>query len=57
MNQILIKGFYYVKNSYEAKYQLLINITQDTGLKYFNDSKALIDYSNDMNKIQKNIKE
>ena len=51
MNQILIKGFYYVKNSYEAKYQLLINITQDTGLKYFNDSKALIDYSNDMNKI------
>ena len=51
------KKFLYVKNPYEAKYQLLINKTQDKGLKYLNDSKAFIDFSNEMNKIQKNIKE
>ena len=45
------KKFLCVKNPYEAKYQLLINKTQDAGLKYLNDSKAFIDYSNDMNKI------
>ena len=45
------KKFLYVKNPYEAKYQLLTNKTQDKGLKYLNDSKAFIDYWNDMNKI------
>ena len=30
---------------------------RSTGLKHFNDSKALIDYSNDMGDIYKNIEE
>ena len=42
------KIFLYAKDSYEAKYQLLINKRESTGLKYFNDSKAFIEYSNSM---------
>ena len=37
----------YAKDPYEAKYQLLINKRENTGLKYFNDSKAFVEYSND----------
>ena len=32
------------KDPYEAKYQFLINKRVKTGLKYFNDSKAFIEY-------------
>ena len=32
------------KDPYEAKYQFLINNRVKTGLKYFNDSKAFIEY-------------
>ena len=32
--------------SYPYKYQLLINKRKSTGLKYLNDSKAFIEYSN-----------
>ena len=32
------------KDSYEAKYQLLIIKRQNTGIKYFNDSKAFIEF-------------
>ena len=39
----------------EAKYQLLINKTESSGLKYLNDSKVFIAYSNDMDDIYKNI--
>ena len=41
----------------EAKYQLLINKRERTGLKYLNDSKTFIEYSNDMDDIYKNIEE
>ena len=41
----------------EVKLQLLINKRENRGLKYFNDSKAFIEYSNDMNDIYKNIEE
>ena len=34
-----------------------INKCEITGLKYFSDSKAFIDYSNDMDDIYKNIEE
>ena len=51
------KSYLYVKDPYEAKYQLLINKRESTGLKYLNDSKALIEYSNDMDDIYKNIEE
>ena len=37
------------------KYKLLINKRERTGLKYLNDSKAFIEYSNDMYNIYKNI--
>ena len=57
MNQILINNFFYGKDPYEAEYQLLINKRESTGFKYLNDSKAFIEYSNDMDDIYKNIEE
>ena len=51
------KIYLYAKDPYEAKYQFLINKRESTGLKHFNDSKAFIEYSNDMDDIYKNIEE
>ena len=48
------KIYWYAKDPYEAKYQLLINKRESTGLKHFNDSKAFIEYSNDMQDFYKN---
>ena len=50
-----IKIHLYTKDSYETKYQFLINKQESTGLK--NDSKAFIENSNDMDDIYKNIEE
>ena len=36
------KIYWYAKDPYEAKYQLLINIRESTGSKHFNDPKALL---------------
>ena len=36
------------KDPYEGKYRFLINKRETTGLKHFNDSKAFIEYSNEM---------
>ena len=47
----------YAKDQYEAKYQLLINKWESTGLKHFNDPKAFIEYSNEMQDVYKNINE
>ena len=47
----------YAKDSYEAKYQSLINKRETTGIKYLVDSKAFIEYSNDMDDFYKNIQE
>ena len=47
----------YAKDPYEAKYQLSINKRENIGLKYLNDLKAFIEYSNDMDDIYKNIEE
>ena len=47
----------YAKDPFEAKYQFLINKRESTGLKHFNDYKAFIKYSNDMDDIYKNIGE
>ena len=41
----------YAKDPYKAKYQLLINKRNNTGLKHFNDPKAFIEYSNDMQDV------
>ena len=51
------KIYLYVENPYDAKYQLLIYKRKSTGLKHFDDSKAFIEYSNDMDHIYKNIEE
>ena len=45
----------YAEDPYAGKYQKLINKRENTGLKKFNDSKAFIEYSNDMNFIYRNI--
>ena len=49
------KIYLYAKDPYEAKYQFLINKRESTGLRHFNDFKAFIQYSNDMDDIYKNI--
>ena len=37
--------------------QVLINKRENTHLKYFNDLKVFIEYSNDMDDIYKNLEE
>ena len=43
--------YLYAKDIYKTYYQILVSKRDSTGLKYVNDSKALIKYSN----IYKNI--
>ena len=45
----------YAKDLYEQKCQFLINKRKSTGLRYFNDPNAFIEYSNDMHDVYKNI--
>ena len=45
----------YAKDPYEAKYKYLINKRESVGINNFNDSKAFIEYSNDMCNVYKNI--
>ena len=48
----------YAKDPYEAKYQYLINKREKVGLKHYDDSiLKLIEYSNDMQDVYKNIEE
>ena len=49
--------FLYAKYPYDAKYQLLIDKRESTGLQNLNESKAFIEYSNYMDDIYKNIEE
>ena len=57
-NQPDINEIYlYAKDPYEAKYQFLFNKRESAGLKYFNDPKAFIKYSNDMQDVHKNMDE
>ena len=51
------KIYLYAKDLYEEKYQLLINKRKSIELKRFNDPKAFIEYSNDMQDVYKNIDE
>ena len=51
------KIYLYTKDPYEAKYQSLIKKRESTGSNHFNDSKAFIEYSNDMGDIYENIEE
>ena len=45
----------YAKDSYEAKYQYLINKREGVAINHFNDPKAFIKYSNDIRNVYKNI--
>ena len=47
----------YAKDPYKSKYQFLIDKIGSTGLKHFNDPKAFIEYSNDMQEVYENIEE
>ena len=51
------KIYLYVKDTYEAKYQHLINKREKVGLGHFKDPKAFIEYSNDMQDVYKNIED
>ena len=57
-NQPDIDNIYlYAKDPYEKKYQYLINKCEKVGLDHFNDLKAFIEYSNDMQDVYKNIED
>ena len=49
------KIYLYAKDPYEPKYQYLSNKREKVGLKHYNDLKAFIEYSNDMQDVYKNI--
>ena len=49
------KIYLYAKDPYEDKYQFLIKKRESIGINHFNDPKAFIEFSNDMEGVQKNI--
>ena len=51
------KIYLYAKDPYEAKYQYLINKGEIVGLDHFDDPKAFMEYSNDMQDVYKNIED
>ena len=51
------KIYFYAKDLYEAKYQYLINKREKVGLDHFDDPKAFIEYSNDIQDVCKNIED
>ena len=51
------KIYLYAKDPYKKKNQYLINNREKVGLNHFNDSKAFLEYSNDMQDIYKNIED
>ena len=53
----IVKIYLYAKDPYEKKYQYLINKREKVGLNHFNDPKAFMEYSNDMQDVYKNIED
>ena len=51
------KIYLYAKDAYETKYQYLINKREKVGLDHFDDPKAFMEYSNDMQDVYKNIED
>ena len=49
------KIYLYAKYPYEAKYQYLINKHKKVGLNHYDDPKAFIEYSNDVQDVYRNI--
>ena len=54
---VLDKIYLYAKGPYKTKYKILISERETSGLKFLNDSKAFIEYSNEIADIFKNIQE
>ena len=53
----MIKFIYMLKDLNEAKHQFLIKKRENVGTKHFSDSKAFIEYLNDIKDVYKNIEE
>ena len=51
------KIYLYAKDPYQAKYQYLVNKREKVGLDHFDDPKAFIEYSNNMQDVYKNIED
>ena len=51
------KIYQYAKDPNEVKYQYLISKREKVELDHFNDPKAFMDYSNDMQDVYKNIED
>ena len=51
------KIYLYAKDPYETKYQYLINKREKLGLDHFDDPKAFMEYSNDIQDVYKNIED
>ena len=51
------KIYLHPKDSYEAKYQLLVDKREDLGLEEQNAYKAFIEYSDDTSNIDENVEE
>ena len=51
------KIYLYAKDPYEAKHQYLINKREKVGLDHFDDPKAFMEYSNDIQDVYKNIED
>ena len=51
------KIYLYAKDPYETKYQYLIKKREKLGLNHFDDPKAFMEYSNDMQDVYKNIED
>ena len=51
------KIYLYAEDPYEAKYQYLITKREKVGLNHYDDPKAFMEYSNDMQDVYKNIEE
>ena len=49
------KIYLYAKDTYEKRYQYLINKPGKVGLDHFNDPKVFMEYSNDMQDVYKII--
>ena len=49
------KIYLYAKDPYETKYQYFINEREKVGLNHFNDPKAFMEYSNDLQDVYKDI--
>ena len=51
------KIYLYVKDSFESKYQLLINGKEKVGIKTVKNPKAFIDYSQTIDDVYENLED